>query len=141
METTAITTPVSTNFNTLQSRILSCVSSACDVRISDIMSSTKRREAAIAKSIFCVMMVDNGFSKSETARCINADNKSVHYYLDSHSEKMSDNSYKSMYDKSLVLFENYAKDIIDYDHAINDLRKMVMDLQSKYEHIKELLIN
>jgi hypothetical protein len=86
-------------------------------------------------------MVENGFSKSETARCINADNKSVHYYLDSHSEKMSDNSYKSMYDKSLVLFENYAKDIIDYDHAINDLRKMVMDLQSKYEHIKELLIN
>ena len=141
MENTTITTPQSMNFDTMHNKVMLCVASACDVRVSDMVTSIKRRDIANAKSIFCTIMVDNGYSKSETAKCLNADNKTVHYYLDAHSHKMLESSYKNMYEKSLVLLENYAKDITDYDHAINDLRKMVMDLQSKYEHIKELLLN
>jgi len=141
MENTITTTPQSLNYSSMHNRLIMCVASACDVPVYDIVSATKRRDAANAKSIFCVIMNDKGFSKNDVARYLNADHKSVHHYIKSHTEKMSDESYKVSYDKSLVFFENYAKDITDYDHAINDLRKMVMDLNSKYEHIKQLLLN
>jgi DNA-binding CsgD family transcriptional regulator len=141
MENIIITTQRSTNSSSYHTRLLKCICSACDVKISDVASASKRRDVANAKSIFCAIMIDNGYSKSETARHLNADHKSVYHYIGNHQDKMNDQSYKSLYDKSLVLFENYAKDITDYDHAINDLRQMVMDLQRKYEHIKELLLN
>ena len=141
MESTITTTPQSMNYSTLHNKVIMCVSSACDVPVSEMMSATKRRDAANAKSIFCVIMHEKGYSKNDIARYLGADHKSVYYYINAHLEKMKEESYSNCYDKSLVLLDNYAKDITDYDHAINDLRKMVMELQSKYEHIKQLLLN
>lgn len=141
MENTTATTPQSMNYSTLHNKVIMCVSSACDVPVSEMMTATKRRDVANAKGIFCVIMDEKGYAKNDIARYLGADHKSVYHYINAHSYKMSDESYSKCYDKSLVLLENYAKDITDYDHAINDLRKMVMELQSKYEHIKQLLLN
>jgi len=141
MQNTIATTQQSMNYNAFQNRALVCVCSALDVDMSDVTSNSKRRDVANAKSIYCAIMLERGYTKSEVARYLNADNRTVYHYIESHKLRISEDGYRTAYDKALVFLDTYAKDITDYDHAINDLRKMVMELQRKYEHLKELLLN
>jgi hypothetical protein len=141
MESTIATTPQSMNYNAFHNRALICVASALDVEMSDMISNSKRRDVANAKSIYCSIMLDRGYTKSEVARYLNADNRTVYHYIEAHQIRIKEQGYKTAYEKALVFLDEYAKDITDYDHAINDLRKMVMELQRKYEHLKELLLN
>lgn len=129
----------STQFSRLDNIVLSSVSSTTGVELAKILSSVKMKEVVLARSIVCVLLDEYGYGKREIGRIVNVDHKSVHIAIDSHDNRMADRKYATAYHKSKRFVEDYESSNETLEGKVNSLYSKYIDLESKYEHLVDLL--
>ena len=129
----------STQFSRLDNIVLTSVSSTTGVELAKILSSVKMKEVVIARSIVCVLLDEYGYGKREIGRIVNVDQKSVHISIDSHDNRMADRKYATAYHKSKRFVEDYESSNENLEGKVNSLYTKYVELESKYEHLVDLL--
>jgi len=127
------------NYSSLENVIISGVSTISSVAIVDIMSNSKRKEVALAKSVACAVFNDYGYGVREIARLLNIDHKGVSVYIGSHDNRMADKKYLIKYNKVKAFVEGYESSNEVSVNRLNEIALKVTAMESKYEHLKELL--
>ena len=127
------------NYSSLENVIISGVSTISGVAIVDIMSNSKRKEVALAKSIACAVFNDYGYGVREIARLLNIDHKGVSVYIGSHDNRMADKKYLIKYNKVRAFVEGYESSNEVNVNRLNEMALKVTAIEERYEHIKELL--
>lgn len=127
------------NYSSLENVIISGVSTISSVAIVDIMSNSKRKEVALAKSIACAVFNDYGYGVREIARLLNIDHKGVSVYIGSHDNRMADKKYLIKYNKVKAFVEGYESSNEVSVNRLNEIALKVTAMEGKYEHLKELL--
>lgn len=127
------------NYSSLENVIISGVSTISGVAIVDIMSNSKRKEVALAKSIACAVFNDYGYGVREIARLLNIDHKGVSVYIGSHDNRMADKKYLIKYNKVRAFVEGYESSNEVNVNRLNEMALKVTAIEERYEHLKELL--
>lgn len=127
------------NYSSLENVIISGVSTISSVAIVDIMSNSKRKEVALAKSVACAVFNDYGYGVREIARLLNIDHKGVSVYIGSHDNRMADKKYLIKYNKVKAFVEGYESSNEVSVNRLNEMALKVTAMEGKYEHLKELL--
>ncbi len=129
----------STQFSRLENVVLSAVSATSGVEVAKVLSSSKMKEVVLARSVVCVLLDKFGYGKREIGRIVNVDHKSVHIFIGSHDNRMADRKYASAYNKSMKFVEDYESSNENLEGKVNSLYTKYLDLESKYEHLLQLL--
>lgn len=129
----------STQFSRLDNVVLSAVSATAGVELAKILSSSKMKEVVLARSLVCILLDEYGYGKREIGRIVNVDHKSVHIFIESHDNRMADRKYASAYHKSKRFVEDYESSNENLEGKVNSLYTKYVELESKYEHIVQLL--
>jgi predicted transcriptional regulator len=127
------------NYSSLENVIISGVSTISSVAIVDIMSNSKRKEVALAKSVACAVFNDYGYGVREIARLLNIDHKGVSVYIGSHDNRMADKKYLIKYNKVKAFVEGYESSNEVNVNRLNEMALKVTAIEERYEHLKELL--
>lgn len=127
------------NYSSLENVIISGVSTISSVAIVDIMSNSKRKEVALAKSVACAVFNDYGYGVREIARLLNIDHKGVSVYIGSHDNRMADKKYLIKYNKVRAFVEDYESSNEVSVNRLNEMALKVTAIEERYEHLKELL--
>ena len=127
------------NYSSLENVIISGVSTISGVAIVDIMSNSKRKEVALAKSIACAVFNDYGYGVREISRLLNIDHKGVSVYIGSHDNRMADKKYLIKYNKVRAFVEGYESSNEVNVNRLNEMALKVTAIEERYEHLKELL--
>lgn len=127
------------NYSSLENVIISGVSTISSVAIVDIMSNSKRKEVALAKSVACAVFNDYGYGVREIARLLNIDHKGVSVYIGSHDNRMADKKYLIKYNKVRAFVEGYESSNEVSVNRLNEMALKVTAIEERYEHLKELL--
>lgn len=139
MENTNPTAQKLRNFSTLENVIISGTSTITGVPISEIMSSGKKKETALAKSIACAVFNEYGYGIREIARLINIDHKGVSVYIGSHDNRLADKKYAIKYKKVKTFVEGYESSNEITNNVVLDMALKITSLEQRYEHLKQLL--
>lgn len=130
------------NFNKYENVCLHACSSVTGISIVDIVGNSKRKEVVMARALTCSVLEFCGFGKREISRITNTDVKGVSIYLEGHQNRMADKRYDRAYSKTIAFIHSYEE---FSDEALSEkvsiLYENIMELQGKYDHLKELLIN
>lgn len=121
--------------------VLKSVSIACGVEESDICSASKSAGSSRARGIFCIIMDELGFSNSEIQRMLGIEYRSVQRYISLKNERLENDVFKYCYEKSIDFVKNNNFDYSDVFSKITSLELKVLDMESKYQHLKQLLLN
>jgi hypothetical protein len=127
------------NYSSLENVIISGVSTISGVAIVDIMSNSKKKEIALAKSIACAVFNDYGYGVREIARLLSIDHKGVSVYIGSHDNRMADKKYLIKYNKVKAFVEGYESSNEVSVNRLNEIALKVTAIEERYEHLKELL--
>ena len=141
METSTLTQRELANFNNLADVFLLSAASAGRVSVSDILSSKKAKEITIARGVAIRLMHNEGLPIREVARITNTDPKGVHTYVHQHDERMEDTRYKRVFEQAREYAVGYYSSDANLRSEVDALRKAFIALDSKCEHIKELILN
>lgn len=141
MESSTLTQQELGNFRNLADVIILSVASATNVSMQDILSSRKTKEVTTARGISCRIMYDQGLHLREIARITNTDPKGVHTYIHSHENRMADKMYSRSYYRANQYLRGYFSSDATLHDEVGRLKAMYLDLQGKYDHLKELLTN
>ena len=139
MENTKTTAQTLMRYSTLENVIISGVSTVTGVAISELMSSSKKKEVALAKSVACAIFDHYGYGVREIGRLLNIDHKGVAVYIGSHDNRLADKKYLIKYNKSMGFVRDYE---MSTEVLLNKVMRYDADLRilyDKYEHLKELL--
>jgi len=139
MESSTLTQQELGNFKNLADVILLCSSSAAQVSTKEILSSKKTKEVTMARGIACRIMYDQGLHIREIARITDTDPKGVHTYIHSHDNRMADLRYERSYNRANEFMKSYFSSDATLHGEVDTLKQMYIDLNGKYEHLKELL--
>lgn len=128
-------------FNKYENVCLHACSSVSGVSIVDIMGSNKKKEVVMARSLTCSVLKDCGFGIREISRITNTYAKGVSIYTEGHDNRMADTRYERNFSKAVKFIQTYEE---FSDEALSDkvqiLYESFIDLRSKYDHLKQLLI-
>jgi hypothetical protein len=130
------------NFNNQENVILHACASVTGKSIADIIGSKKTKDVVMARALTCATLAYYGFGVREISRITNTDVKGVSSYMDGHQDRLSDNRYKSYFLKCInfiATYEDFSSEAIA--DKINVLYKKYIELEGRYDHLKELLIN
>lgn len=126
-------------YSSLENVIISGVSTITGVSIVDIMSNSKKKEVALAKSIACAVFNDYGYGVREIGRLTNIDHKGVAVYIGSHDNRLADKKYLIKYNKVKSFVEGYESSNEVNVNRLNEMASKVIAIEERYEHLKELL--
>lgn len=126
-------------YSTLENVIISGVSTVSGVAISELMSSSKKKEVALAKSVACAIFDHYGYGVREIGRLLNIDHKGVAVYIGSHENRLADKKYLIKYNKSMAFVRDYEMSTEVLLNKVMGFDADLRTLQDKYEHLKELL--
>ena len=139
MENTNPTAQTLMRYSTLENVIISGVSTVSGVAISELMSSSKKKEVALAKSVACAIFDHYGYGVREIGRLLNIDHKGVAVYIGSHENRLADKKYLIKYNKSMAFVGDYEMSTEVLLNKVMGFDADLKTLQDKYEHLKELL--
>lgn len=139
MENTNPTAQTLMKYSSLENVIVSGTSTITGVPISEIMSNSKKKEVALAKSVACYIFNEYGYGVREIARLLNLDHKGVSVYIGSHDNRMADKKYLIKYNKVKAFVEGYESSNEVNVNRLNELAGKVITMEERYEHLKELL--
>lgn len=139
MENTKTTAQTLMRYSTLENVIISGVSTVSGVAISELMSSSKKKEVALAKSVACAIFDHYGYGVREIGRLLNIDHKGVAVYIGSHENRLADKKYLIKYNKSMAFVGDYEMSTEVLLNKVMGFDADLKTLQDKYEHLKELL--
>ena len=139
MEDTSRTVQTLMSYSSLENVIISGTSTISGVAITDIMSNSKKKEIALAKSIACAVFNDYGYGVREIARLLSIDHKGVSVYIGSHDNRMADKKYLIKYNKVKAFVEGYESSNEVSVNRLNEISAKVITMEEKYEHLKQLL--
>lgn len=139
MESTNPTAQTLMRYSSLENVIISGTSTITGVPISEIMSNSKKKEVALAKSVGCAVFNDYGYGVREIARLLNLDHKGVSVYIGSHDNRMADKKYLIKYNKVKAFVEGYESSNEVNVNRLNELAGKVITMEERYEHLRELL--
>ena len=126
-------------YSSLENVIISGVSTINGVSIVDMMSNSKKKEVALAKSIACAVFNDYGYGVREIGRLTNIDHKGVAVYIGSHDNRLADKKYLIKYNKVKSFVEGYESSNEVNVNRLNEMASKVIAIEERYEHLKELL--
>jgi chromosomal replication initiation ATPase DnaA len=126
-------------YSSLENVIISGVSTITGVAITDMMSNSKKKEVALAKSVACAVFNDYGYGVREIGRLLNIDHKGVAVYVGSHDNRMADKKYLIKYNKVKAFVEGYESSNEVNLNRLNEMAMKVVAMEERYEHLKELL--
>ena len=129
------------SFKNLGDVILLCAASAANVSTQEILSSKKTKEITIGRAIAISIMHEQGLFLREIARITNTDPKGVHTYIHSHDNRMADRRYAMAFNRAKKYVESYFSSDVTLHGEVSGLKEMYIDLQGKYEHLKDLITN
>jgi len=141
METTEAIPPSIRNSSHIDYIVLKSVSSACGINEEDICSANKSADVSRARAIFCIVMDELGFSNSEIQRMLGIEYRSVQRYISLKNERLENDVFKYCYEKSIDFVKNSNFDYSDVFSKITSLELKVLDMEAKYQHLKQLLLN
>ena len=141
MENTNPTAQTLVRYSSLENVIISGVSTISGVSIVDIMSNSKKKEVALAKSVACAIFNEYGYGVREIARLLNIDHKGVSVYIGSHDNRMADKKYLIKYTKVKAFVEGYESSNEVSLNRLHEMAGKVIAIEERYEHLKELLTN
>ncbi len=141
MESSTLTQHELENYRNISDVILMCAASAANVSTQDILSSKKTKEITMARGVAVRTMYDQGLHLREIARITNTDPKGVHTYIHSHDNRMADARYLRAYNRANEFMKSYYSSDATLHDEVDRLKAMYIDLNSKYEHLKELITN
>ena len=121
--------------------ILLSVATATGVPIVKIVNADKAREATTARAISCVILKSYDFATREIGRLLNTDPKGVRRFLYMHEDNLLKKRYAKSYQMSNEFVEGYYSSNAALQEKVNVLYTRQMELESKYQHLKELLLN
>ena len=127
------------NYKNLGDVVLLSSASACNVSVVDIISKSKSKEIAMARAIACFLLNELGFGTREISRLTSTDPKGVYTYIHSHYNRMADQRFKRAYGKAKKYSEDYYSSDASLHDEVAKVKARYIELESKYEHIKELL--
>lgn len=133
------TTPSSIQFSRLDNVVLSAVSATAGVDMVKILTGSKVKESVMARSVACKILSEYGYGTREIGRLLNTDHKGVHIFVESHDNRMADKKYAHAYNKSKKFVEEYDSSNENVEGKMNSLYLKYLDLESKYEHLVDLL--
>jgi len=139
MENTNPTAQTLMRYSSLENVIISGVSTISGVSIVDIMSNSKKKEVALAKSVACAIFNEYGYGVREIARLLNIDHKGVSVYIGSHDNRMADKKYLIKYTKVKAFVEGYESSNEVSLNRLHEMAGKVIAIEERYEHLKELL--
>lgn len=139
MENTNPTAQTLVRYSSLENVIISGVSTISGVSIVDIMSNSKKKEVALAKSVACAIFNEYGYGVREIARLLNIDHKGVSVYIGSHDNRMADKKYLIKYTKVKAFVEGYESSNEVSLNRLHEMAGKVIAIEERYEHLKELL--
>jgi len=139
MENTNHITQTLTSYSNLENVIISGTSTISNVLITDIMSNSKKKEVALAKSIACTVFSEYGYGVREISRLLSIDHKGVSVYIGSHDNRMADRKYLIKYNKVKAFVENYEFSNEVSLNRMNEIASKIAGIEAQYEHLKELL--
>lgn len=139
MENTNHTVRTLMSYSNLENVIISGTSTITGVAIAEIMSNSKKKEVALAKSVACAIFNDYGYGVREIARLLNIDHKGVSVYIGSHDNRMADKKYLIKYNKVKAFVEGYESSNEVNVNRLNEMASKVIAIEERYEHLKELL--
>lgn len=139
MENTNPTAQTLMRYSSLENVIISGVSTITGVAITDMMSNSKKKEVALAKSVACAVFNDYGYGVREIGRLLNIDHKGVAVYVGSHDNRMADKKYLIKYNKVKAFVEGYESSNEVNLNRLNEMAMKVVAMEERYEHLKELL--
>ena len=139
MENTNHTVRTLMSYSNLENVIISGTSTITGVAIAEIMSNSKRKEVALAKSVACAIFNDYGYGVREIARLLNIDHKGVSVYIGSHDNRMADKKYLIKYNKVKAFVEGYESSNEVNVNRLNEMASKVIAIEERYEHLRELL--
>lgn len=139
MENTNHTVRTLMSYSNLENVIISGTSTISGVAIAEIMSNSKKKEVALAKSVACAIFNDYGYGVREIARLLNIDHKGVSVYIGSHDNRMADKKYLIKYNKVKAFVEGYEFSNEVNVNRLNEMASKVIAIEERYEHLKELL--
>lgn len=95
----------------------------------------------MARSLTCSVLKECGFGIREISRITNTDSKGVSVYIEGHDNRMDDSRYERNFTKAINFIRTYEE---FSDEALSEkvqiLYESFIDLRSKYDHLKQLLI-
>jgi len=139
MENTNHTAQTLMRYSSLENVIISGTSTITGVPISEIMSNSKKKEIALAKSVACAVFNDYGYGVREIARLLNLDHKGVSVYIGSHDNRMADKKYLIKYNKVKAFVEGYESSNEVNVNRLNEMAIKVVEMEARYDHLRELL--
>lgn len=139
MENTNHTVRTLMSYSNLENVIISGTSTITGVAIAEIMSNSKKKEVALAKSVACAIFNDYGYGVREIARLLNIDHKGVSVYIGSHDNRMADKKYLIKYNKVKAFVEGYESSNEVNVNRLNEMASKVIAIEQRYEHLRELL--
>ena len=139
MENTNPTAQTLMRYSSLENVIISGVSTITGVAITDMMSNSKKKEVALAKSVACAVFNDYGYGVREIGRLLNIDHKGVAVYVGSHDNRMADKKYLIKYNKVKAFVEGYESSNEVNLNRLNEMAMKVVAMEERYEHLEELL--
>jgi len=139
MENTNPTVQTLMRYSSLENVIISGTSTITGVPISEIMSNSKKKEIALAKSVACAVFNDYGYGVREIARLLNLDHKGVSVYIGSHDNRMADKKYLIKYNKVKAFVEGYESSNEVNVNRLNEMAIKVIEMEARYDHLRELL--
>lgn len=139
MENTNHTVRTLMSYSNLENVIISGTSTITGVAIAEIMSNSKKKEVALAKSVACAIFNDYGYGVREIARLLNIDHKGVSVYIGSHDNRMADKKYLIKYNKVKAFVEGYESSNEVNVNRLNEMASKVIAIEERYEHLRELL--
>lgn len=141
METTYHIQQSIKNSSHLDYIVLRCVASACGVSEEDISTSKKDADISRAKNIYCIIMSDLGFSHSEIQKMLGIEYRSVQRYVSMKSERLENDVFKYCYHKAIDFINNNHFEYASVHSRLVNIELQLMDLESKYNHLKQLILN
>lgn len=130
------------NFNNQENVIIHACSSVTGKSIADIIGSKKTKDIVLARALTCAVLAHFGFGVREISRATNTDVKGVSIYIEGHQNRLADRRYKSYFTKCvefIATYEDFSAEAVT--SKLNTLYEKYLELENRYEHLKELLIN
>jgi len=121
--------------------VILSVAKATGVPTVKIVNADKAREATTARAICCVILKTYDFATREIGRLLNTDPKGVRRFLYMHEDNLEKKRYAKSYEMANEFVEGYYSSNAGLQEKMNVLYTRQMDLESKYQHLKELLLN
>lgn len=129
-----------TNFNKLENVCLHACASASGINIIDILGTKKDKETVMARALTCTVLSNWGFGIRQISRITNTDPKGVSVYIQGNDNRMANKRYLRAYGKAMEYIRDYEKHSEEsLQEKIDTIYSKYLDLEGKYEHLKELL--